>query len=605
MLLLAPGPEAWAQAVSSVQGGARPVAAGPALVPLTSAPSSLSKGFQLTGSLTSSVLPALTPAPHVRTALKPQAVASAAPIQAPAAALARPVAVQTVQAAFKAPTLKKQVQALSQETAPVLEILAAPAASQDSLKSGGADLQLILEGRKASKTSAEVYAPASLPGQPSGLSKAQAQQASEQTVPAPELTPGQKTKFRFYAGGVAAVKVAIETLNLAVPLLMLAQAQAAVAIGALYLSAEVAGLFANFIGGALVDKVGAGRTMVLTGFLQAAAIALLPAALVMGGPLAMPAVYALFVLNGVAGEVFDVARRAAMPMIVGKDEGVLRKYNGGLYVWREIAATTGVFAAGWLLKGVGAMATIWVHPAFALAAALAMLKLWKLRPSEEPAPRPARKASSLKDGLRDMIEGARIVLRDSNLRTIVLINMPLAVVHKVFHTLIAVIYAAKVLGDPAMAAILIGAWNLGELAGAWILERWGKESRMSSWLRLAAAASLSMWLYWLFPAVWVAVPVSFLIAMAMIGNELGTASYLQAQVPEKSLGAATGFVYGFARAMTMLSLLGCGWLFDALGPMNGILAMAVLFTLIAPVYFFSSRRFADQKMPGDAVPSGD
>ena len=94
-------------------------------------------------------------------------------------------------------------------------------------------------------------------------------------------------------------------------------------------------------------------------------------------------------------------------------------------------------------------------------------------------------------------------------------------------------------------------------------------------------------------------------AMAMIGNELGTASYLQAQVPEKSLGAATGFVYGFARAMTMLSLLGCGWLFDALGPMNGILAMAVLFTLIAPVYFFSSRRFADQKMPGDAVPSGD
>ena len=46
--------------------------------------------------------------------------------------------------------------------------------------------------------------------------------------------------------------------------------------------------------------------------------------------------------NGAVGEVFDVARKAAVPQIVGRDEGVLREHNGKLYVWREIAAAAGV-----------------------------------------------------------------------------------------------------------------------------------------------------------------------------------------------------------------------------------------------------------------------
>ena len=48
-----------------------------------------------------------------------------------------------------------------------------------------------------------------------------------------------------------------------------------------------------------------------------------------------------------------------------------------------------------------------------------------------------------------------------------------------------------------------------------------------------------------------------------------------------------------------------GWVFDALSPSNAFLAMAVLFTVIAPIYFFTSRSFRQDKMPGDVVAMDD
>ncbi|MCX5788737.1 MAG: MFS transporter, partial [Elusimicrobia bacterium] len=420
------------------------------------------------------------------------------------------------------------------------------------------------------------------------------------------------------SAGVAAVKVGIETLNLAVPMLLLSTVHAAAAVSTLYLSAELASLLSGLLGGALVDRLGAGRTMVLTAFVQVAAIAALPVALAAGGALAMPAVYGLFVVNGIAGELFEIGRRSVMPQIVGRDEGLLRKYNGSLYVWREVAATAGVFAAGWFLHAFGAMATIWAHPIFCLAAGFALLKLWKtggrLEPTEaaqapnNQAPKLgekqslAMKARSWFDGV---VNGAKIVVFNKKLRTIVLVNIPLNAVHKIFHTLVAVIYASKMLGNPALAAVLLGAWNLGELAGAWYLERRGPESRISSWLRFAAGASLATWLLWLLPTPFVAVPVSFLMAAAMIGNELGIASFIQASVPQHELGSVNGFVYAFSRAVGMLALFGAGLMFDALSPSGAFLALAVLFTAAAPIYFFASRSFRHDTMPGDIVPMDD
>ena len=642
-LLCSWGPEAWAQAVQAgigAQGAAAPVT--PFVAPVSPA-AQASGGFNTSFSPLS---PGLAPVVSVLTAPVEATRASAAALPAAAPGLARtpdrgataargadaaslaartPARRQAIGPAARAEgrpsasPLRQRTAALSEQAAPLLDSIGFSKASPDSLRGGGLALQSLLEGSRIARSDPEGLAPsAAAPAAPErgGLQAVQKAAAVEPAAtPAPELAPRQKSAFRFYSAGVAAVKVGIETLNLAVPMLLLTTLHAAAAVSTLYLAAECASLFAGLLGGALVDRLGPGKTMVLTAFAQMAAVAAVPLVLAAGGAVAMPAVYGLFVLNGIAGELFEIGRRSAMPQIVGRDEGLLRKYNGSLYVWREASATAGVFAAGWFLHTFGAMATIWAHPIFCLAAGFALLKLWKTGGRLEPtmAAQASGKQASEKQSLAmkarswfaDVVNGAKIVVFNKKLRTIVLVNIPLNAVHKIFHTLVAVIYASKMLGNPALAAVLLGAWNLGELAGAWYLERRGPESRISSWLRFAAGASLSTWLLWLLPTPFVAVPVSFLMAAAMIGNELGIASYMQASVPQHELGSVNGFVYAFSRAVGMLALFGAGLMFDALSPSGAFLALAVLFTLAAPIYFFASRSFRHDTMPGDIVPMDD
>ncbi|MFA6028936.1 MAG: MFS transporter [Elusimicrobiota bacterium] len=617
-------PQAWAQ-VASLGTRANASAVPTLQVVQTHSPTGAILLAGSSGLVLGQALPYLGPSAKVAAvvhAAAPSAVVSGASLQAvlvhsaPSAASSRVAA--PVQPAATVPArraLSEKASELSSSSAPLLKIASADGSSPAALHGTGAALQDLLQGSGARRYASDQELPAA-----SGRSKAAGLLAVEpahvdaDSAPqAPELspqTPAAKATFRIYAAGVAAVKVGIETLNLAVPLLLLQTMNAAVAVSALYLAAECASLFAGFLGGALVDRVGAGRAMALTGLVQGAAIVTLPFVLAAGGASAMPIVYGLFMLNGVAGELFDVARRAALPQIVGKDEGGLRVHNGRLYVWREIAAMSGVFGAGMLIKGMGAMSAVWVHPVFCLAAGLALLKLWRLRPADGSTDAPIvssgrRGLDALRVWWADLLRGMRAVRADGHLRTLVLVNIPLNSVHKIFHTLIAVVYATKILGDPAMAAVLLFAWNMGEFVGAFYLERRGEKSRFSTWLRLAALASLSIWAYPFLPTAWVAVPVSFLIAAAMIGNELGTASYMQSHVPESELGAVTGFVYGLARAVGMLALLAAGWAFDSFGAAGGFYSLAAIFTVLAPIYLLAAKRFKGEGVPGGAVPQDD
>ena len=575
LALLAPGPRAWAAAVrTGVASSGQALPAGRIVV----TPVSIGGGL---GSLSSSVSLDL----GGRTAGFAPGVKAPAVLSAPiSVSLAAPSALPLPGADGQAPSASSPLQTqakiggLAELSAPVLEAVAGAKASPSDLRGGGAELQRILESglRPAAPADVDAVPAQNGPVQTPASKLAARGQAQEAPAPepVPELTPEQKGKFRFYSGAVAGVKVGIEALNLAVPLLLLNTLHAAMAVSTLYLAAEVASIFAGLVGGALVDRIGARRAMVINGFVQAAAIIGVPIAIASGGTLALPIVYALFMLNGVASELFDVARRAALPQIVGQNEGLLRKYNGSLYVWREIAATAGVFGAGWL------------------AAA----------PTEKPA---GGMKSSLKGWWSDIVRGTKYVLAEKKLRTIVLVNIPLNALHKIFHTLVAVIYASQVLHNPAMAAVMLGAWNIGELAGAFYLERRGPQSKLSNWLRLAGVASLAVWGWWLLPTAWAGVAISFLLAAAMIGNELGTASYMQATVPAKELGAVSGFIYAFARAVGILALLASGFAWDALGPMGGFLALAVIFTVAAPIYLLASRKFAGDKIDHAGAPAQD
>ncbi|PIR19636.1 MAG: hypothetical protein COV48_00900, partial [Elusimicrobia bacterium CG11_big_fil_rev_8_21_14_0_20_64_6] len=596
LVLEAFGPSAWAQVAASVAPASSGASAAVAGVGLSS-PGGASAGPALLLHSPSVLSPLSAAGALAPSVLLSPSVSAAVPLAAPAVAAAavRTGAVPAVFGRARAVPgtgLTGRVGALLESAAPALEKVLAAASSSSNLKNSGEDLESVLSDelllRPAAASEGHSVPAASHVG--SALTPAQSFSegpAAEPGVsaPLPVIPERARSGFRLYAAGISVVKVGIEALNLVVPTLLLAQFGAATLVGALFLSSQVAGLVAGWVAGPLVDRFSPAKVLAVTAMLQIAAIGAIPLAFAFGTTLGLPAIFALFTVNGMFGGAFDIARRAALPQILGRDERVLNAHNAKIYITREIAAMAGIFGTGLLLAKLGYLATIGIHPAAYIIAALLFSRL-AFRRSEAPAASvkntaaPAEGQKGFVAALKGLTRGARLVWSDPALRRAALLNLPVITLHNIFHQMLAVVYAAKILGSPAAAAILLGAWNLGEFVAALVLRRQVARqpdaSKLgASWLRYAAAAVLGSWLLWLFPSVYVAAPVIFLMSMAMLGNELGLASYFQSAASKEDVGAVTGFVYSLATTAGMLTLLAMGWIFDGFGGATGFLVLAV------------------------------
>ena len=502
--------------------------------------------------------------------------------------------------------LSTRVGVLAQSTAPALERVLAAASSRTDLRRSGEDLEGILSGDLPQRPAAAQDAPLAPAASELGsfLRPAQTPAGRPASKPAvaalPEISPRARSGFRLYSAGVSTVKVGIEALNLVVPTLLLAQYGTATLVGALFLSAQFAGLVAGWIAGPLVDRFSPAKVLAVTAMLQILAIGTIPLAFAFGTTLGLPVIFGLFTVNGLLSGAFDIARRAALPQILGRDERVLNAHNAKIYITRELAAMAGIFGTGLLLGKLGYLATLGIHPATYIVAALLFSRLAFRRGEDAPAaakdaPAPVNKPKGFFAALKSLTRGARLVWSNPELRRAALLNIPVITLHNLFHQMLAVVYAAKVLGSPASAAILLGAWNLGEFAAALLLRRQaarqgGTAALSSGWLRYAAAAVLGGWLLWLVPSVYVAAPVIFLMAMAMLGNELGLASHFQSAASKEDVGAVTGFVYSLATTAAMAALLAMGWIFDGFGGASGFLVLALALSAVALFFAISSRR---------------
>lgn len=494
-----------------------------------------------------------------------------------------------------------QLAEMAKSAAPHIESAADAGSSAAEGREAGAALEAVLTGRRpvfsaASPVTANFVTPTGFrplhDDGSAGLEAAPAEPTAE--VPAPA-----RRAFTLYTAGVSTVKVGIETLNLVVPILLLTQYGTATMLGALFVAAQVAGLAAGAALSPLIDRLGPAKTLAASATLQAAVVGVIPLTVWLGVPLALPVLFGVFALNGALTGVFDIARRSAPPAILGNDEGVLRRYNARLYIARELAAMGAVFGAGWLLHSVGALATLGVHPAaYAAAAGFFFLLTRTSRALARPSPAGGRGSKPEGDAQKgtsrwaELAAGARIVMADPALRLAALVNIPVIALHNMFHAMLAAVYATSVLGSPAMAAVLIGAWNAGELAAALFLERRGQKTGAAGWVRYAALAGLSGWALWAFPSIWVAAPVAFLLASATLGNEIGLNSFFQAAAPKERTAAVTGFVYSSATGAAMLVMLAMGWVFDAFGALPGFLALAAAMTATSALYLLAARALA-------------
>ncbi|MCM2303349.1 MAG: MFS transporter [Elusimicrobia bacterium] len=602
-------PSAWAQVAAraaSVPSSSVPGASAAAAAVVPAPPGLNAPGLSASALTLSPFSAAAAPVPLAAPALAPASALAPAPALALASPAIRsaPAASPRGKAAAEAGAAGR-VSALQESAAQALEQVSSAASSRADLKRSGDELEGILSGetlrRPAAGDSGTLAAEPSSAGPSLRPARASAEPtASEPAAPMPEIPAQARSGFRLYAAGISVVKVGIEALNLVVPTLLLSQFGAATLVGALFLSAQLANLVAGWLAGPLVDRFSPSKVLAATAALQITAIGAIPLAFAFGTTLGLPVIFALFTVNGFLGGAFDIARRAALPQILGRDERVLNAHNAKIYITRELAAMAGIFGTGFLLERLGYLATLGIHPAAYIVAALLFARLAFRGNAAAPAPAkpeasPEKKPGGILAALKGLTRGARLVWSNPDLRRAALLNVPVITLHNLFHQMLAVVYAAKVLGSPASAAILLGAWNLGEFAAALLLRRQAARQGEGAglgpaWLRYAAGAVLGAWLLWLFPTVWVAAPVIFLMALAMLGNELGLASYFQSAASKEDVGAVTGFVYSLATTVGMAALLAMGWIFDGFGGPAGILVLALVLSATSAFFWLSARR---------------
>ncbi len=181
---------------------------------------------------------------------------------------------------------------------------------------------------------------------------------------AAEPTTHQKKLFWLAGGGASVIKFGIDALNIAVPLLLINQFHNATMLGLLYVFYNISYMLSGIVSGPWIDKVHPSKAVVISTIVQALSIAAIPVSFsIMNHGALLPVLIGLYVLNGAAGAITDISRRAVLPHILGQNETTLREYNARLYLLREVCAVAGAVGAGLLLSHVGYLNTLWMHPA--------------------------------------------------------------------------------------------------------------------------------------------------------------------------------------------------------------------------------------------------
>jgi len=212
----------------------------------------------------------------------------------------------------------------------------------------------------------------------------------------------------------------------------------------------------GFVGGAIADAIGHRRAMIWCDLARFVLVGLVPIALGVGLPLAIP--YVLVFAAASCGAIFNPARLALVPRIVGPRE--LSGANALTYSSDRAVEVVGALAAGLLVAAIGTRAFYVDALTFLLSAVL----LTRIRVEEGSRPVVLRSLA------HEAGEGLRFLWRHAVLRTNTILSLTcqlsVPVVSSLAPSLIFQRYAA---GDPQIGAsqfgIAEGAIAAGAVAG--------------------------------------------------------------------------------------------------------------------------------------------
>lgn len=521
------------------------------------------------------VTPALTLAPGV--SLAPSITATPGVTASAAANL--PSATPTAEAARA--DLGARIQSMSQGVALETE-------SQKNAGSEGSSLSA--ERQFALLTGAALPTPKDYQFQaaPSVNGRAALEKPQQPAPPSPEA----KRNVRLMRLGTAAMKSGMEVVKLGIPLLALQVLGSATSVALLAVSYGVAQAIFGSWAGALTDRVPASR--VLTGAIVAQAVLIASlVGLAAAGVFTPWILFPVYALVGGAVGVAETTRRVVPPLMLGQDTETLKKYNGSLHLFYEVAGVGGALLAGVLIAAFGPLnAMLLQPPAFALAAFM----FWKVKHSFVKAPpQEGGKWQGVKAYFNDLKAGVKTVVGSPAVRWVALAMVLPQLVHRVFEDLLLPVFAKKVLEAPGQAAYMLASSNLGELLGAVLVLKLAERFKgAQSWVKWSALGLLGAWALTFSASLPVLLPIILVFSMTWAASDLSLLSELQSRVSSKELPRVLSVILAAAVVGGIVVSLLMGRVLDwvALGP--AFIGINVAFTALAALVYYASRRLASK-----------
>jgi len=479
---------------------------------------------------------------------------------------------------------------------PVLRRLAALTAPKGiPLESG---LDALFDGAAAGGTGLSgVRAETSPSASPAGLSPASKFSPGRAGTPAPAPSDGEG-RFGFLKkpsvgkalAATASFKVSMEALAITVPLLALEVFGSATWLATMAVAWGSMMTLSSLLAGGRLDRTSVSR--VLSGALLAQAVLVgVMAGLFITGTATPWNILPLHALSGAAMGVILTGRDTLPSRLLGRDLGMLGKFNSTVHLVYEVAGTIAPLLIGLLITGPGLKYALLLHPPAALLAAVMFFTVKLLPPSARAAPA-AKKPHQplLRRIVSDVKQGSRFFTQSPAFAWLGFMLLMPMVVHRVFEQMVVPVFVKLVLHAPQASAWIVSSSNFGELLGAllllkYMLEPAGKKGKSAfRFMRLMALGTLAVWSLTMSGSLWLIIPLVFLMSLSWAANDLSMTAFFQSKLPEESAGKAIGFLMAAELGVIMLLNYLLGVMFDFVPVMWGVLAVNIACTVLA--YFF-------------------
>ncbi|HKX73934.1 MAG TPA: MFS transporter [Acidimicrobiia bacterium] len=233
--------------------------------------------------------------------------------------------------------------------------------------------------------------------------------------------------------------------GIAVPWFVLTTTGSAVRTGAVVFAQMAPYVISQAVAGPVIDRVGPRRISLAGDLVATVAIGLIPV-LYLGDLLAYPVLLALLAVVGAAEGPANAARGVFVPSVTERAGIPLERATGLVGTVERTAAVVGPAVGGVVVAAWGGATSLVITAALSLASALI---IWKSMPSQPAVP--ASKGNGYLDELR---EGARFLMRERLLRSIMGMVAVTNLIDSAAFSVLLPVWAAESGRGPAVIGLL-------------------------------------------------------------------------------------------------------------------------------------------------------